>query len=172
MSNPNQFGSNTEGDAPAGDWPPNPLKKSNGNGNEPPEWAKKAVVAAAAVGVVLLGVVIIKKKSGKSDDEVKEELRSAASDAKHKARKGAEKAKEAGRDVWGLSKEKARDVKDDFPGQTEKLAHDVKTAVWEGGKDAKRGAQIAASKVSGVFQEEVKPNYGILGWRHIFNNPK
>lgn len=46
--------------------------------------------------------------------------------------------------------------------------------VWyrEGGKDVKRGAQVAANKVQGLWEEEAAPNYGFLGWRHVSPLPR
>jgi hypothetical protein len=44
--------------------------------------------------------------------------------------------------------------------------------VAQGGKDLKKGARAVTRKANNLFEEEAKPNYGILGWRHVFNNPK
>ncbi len=37
----------------------------------------------------------------------------------------------------------------------------------QGTKDLKKGAKAAKDKMQGVYEEEAKPNYGILGWRHV-----
>lgn len=159
------------GDAPAGDWPPAPPGTTAKSKSPRPDWQKIAIGAAATVGVALLGVAIA-RRSGKTDEEIKADLKGAASDAKSAARKGAKQAKETGKDAWGFTKEKAQEAKADLPGQTQKLVDDVKTAAWEGGKDIKKGAAAVAGKAKGAFEEEVKPDYGFLGWRHVFNNPK
>ena len=38
---------------------------------------QQLAIPAAAVGVALLGVVVVKKRSGKSDEEIKSDLRGA-----------------------------------------------------------------------------------------------
>jgi hypothetical protein len=167
-TNPNEFGSKGE---LKGDWPPAPPGTTKGNGSDPPAWQKTAVIAATAAAVGLLGVIIAKKRSGKSDDEIKDDLkrsgREATSAAKKAARKGSEVAQEKGADLWGFTKAKAQETKEDFPGTTKKLVDDIKTAGWEGGKDLKRGAAAVAGKAQAAFEDEVEPNYGILGWRHL-----
>lgn len=34
-------------------------------------------------------------------------------------------------------------------------------------QDLKRGAAAVAGKAQAAFEDEVEPNYGILGWRHV-----
>ncbi len=59
-----------------------------------------AIIAGVTLGVTLLGVTIIKKSSGKSDEELKEDVKDAAN-----------QVKATGRDVWGFTKDKAGEVR-------------------------------------------------------------
>mmetsp|Transcript_2214 Transcript_2214/g.6606 ORF Transcript_2214/g.6606 Transcript_2214/m.6606 type:complete len:153 (-) Transcript_2214:487-945(-) len=148
----------SSGAAPKGDWPP--ADHLTGK-NDPPSWQKPAIIAAVTVGVTLLGVTVVKARTGKTDEDIKEDVQGAA-----------DQVKKAGRDVWGLTKDKAGEAKDNLPGTASKLGEDIKHAAQQGGKDLKKGAKVAKNKVQGLYEEEAKPNYGILGWRHVFNNPK
>ena len=59
-----------------------------------------AIIAGVTLGVTLLGVTIIKKSTGKSDEELKEDVKDAAN-----------QVKATGRDVWGFTKDKAGEVR-------------------------------------------------------------
>lgn len=99
---------------------------------------------AAVIAAVTVGVGLL------GITIVKKQTGKTNEDLQEDVKAAGDKAKETGKDVWGFSKEKAA----------------------EGGRDLKRGARAATRKANSLFEDEVKPNYGILGWRHVFNNPK